>query len=281
MIGPVKLSEIKSLTPLKASVIRLTELMADTNTPIEEFIKVIKFDQALTIKILSWANSSWSSSHSEITDIKSAVLRVGGATIVNMCIGNHLAKSMQRSCTGYELGENQLWRHSVAAALAVENMVNFSKQTIPAAAFTATLLHDIGKLILNRHIGNKDMNGRLKHMMNQDHMSYIEAEQTALNTNHALIGSAVANEWKLPNLFEAAIANHHDPDQQESLLLDAVHIGNAIAKLIGEGLGIEAMNLNVSSLSAERLGLTNQDIQALCVKTTIALEETESLWKLS
>lgn len=281
MIGPVTASEIKSLAPLQTSIIRLTELMADPNTAIDEFIKVIKLDQALTLKTLSWANSSWSGSQSEITDIKSAVVRVGGATIVNMCIGNHLSKSMFQACPGYELGEKALWRHSVAAALAVENMSAFSNQPLSPAAFTATLLHDIGKVILNRHIGNKEMNGRLKYMMDQDHMSYIEAEQSALNTNHALIGSAVANEWKLPSLFEEAIANHHTPDQLDSRLLDAVHIGNAIAKLIGEGLGIEAMNLNVSDLAAERLGLSNQAIQALCVKTTLELEETESLWKIN
>lgn len=281
MLGPVKLSEIKSMPPLKTSLIRLAELITTTDADIEDFINVIKFDPALTLTVLKWANSIWSQSHSKITDIQTAVIRVGAKTIVNLCLGNHLSKSMSQTFQGYELLENELWRHSTAASLAVENMTNYSKQPIPEGAFAAALIHDIGKIILNRYLKQNDLHIRLHQMMYNDGMSFIQAEQAALGTNHAIIGAELARQWKLPAMFEETIANHHNLNQHNSLLLDAVQVGNAIAKLIGRGLGIEALNLEIDSQSAERLGLTSQAIQACCIKTVIDLEETESLWNLN
>ncbi|MEW6516208.1 MAG: HDOD domain-containing protein [candidate division FCPU426 bacterium] len=279
MLGPIKPSEIQSLAPLPLSVVRLAELVSDPNSETDAFVGVIKFDQALTANVLRWANSAWSQSRTPIENVRDAVIRLGSENILKLAIGYHLMKPMKQGNRGYSLTENELWRHSVAAALAAESLSHFAKVPIPPAAFTGALIHDIGKLVLGRHLGTDNLKDAIQHAMEDKNLTYIQAEREITGTDHAEVGAAIAREWKIPEPLVKAIAFHHEPEREPDVVLDAVHIGNAVAKLVGQGLGTEQYRMEVSGHSAERLGLTEEAIQALCAEVVVSLEKTEKQWE--
>jgi putative nucleotidyltransferase with HDIG domain len=185
---------------------------------------------------------------------------------------------MRKSCTGYNLSENELWRHSVAAALASEHLQKFTSVPIPPSAFSAALMHDIGKLVLGRHLGHETLRTSILELMEKKNYTYLDAEREILKTDHAEVGAAIAREWNLPEVLENAIGGHHTPDLRPNPTLDVVHVANAVAKLAGQGLGIEEMNMQVSPNAAERLGIHAEQIQALCALVKVELENTENLW---
>lgn len=280
MLGSIKLSEIKNLTPLPVSVVRLAQIVSVPDSNLDDFYQVIEFDQALTANVLRWANSAWSQSRTPITSVKGAVIRLGTENILKLAIGYHLMGSMNESNQGYRLQEKELWRHSVAAALAAEHLPRFASRPIPPYSFAAALMHDIGKLIVGRHITSERL-GKIEALMSTGvGLTYIEAEKQVLGTDHAEIGAAIAREWKIPDMLVKAIEFHHAPDKSQEPVLDAVHIANAIAKLIGQGLGTEQFNMRVSMDSAKRLGLDEQNIQILCALVKDQLEDTEANWKI-
>ncbi len=278
MLGPVDLSEIKNLKPLPLSVIRLAELAANGNAEIGEFTRVIKFDQAVTAQVLRWANSAWSQSQNSITDLQTAIVRIGINALAKLVMSHHLNDPLSKPCPGYQLLENELWQHSVGAALVIEHLPQFLKIPVPPAAFAAALMHDLGKLVLGRHLGHEEMRTRLTHKMLNENIPYIAAERQILGTDHAEVGAAIAETWKLPKVLVTAIANHHNPDAQPDTVSDIVHIANAISKLIGLGLGIEGMNMEVSSKAAQRIGLASDQVQALCALVRFDLETTQNLF---
>jgi putative nucleotidyltransferase with HDIG domain len=274
----VDLSEIKNLKPLPLSVIRLAELAANGNAEIGEFTRVIKFDQAVTAQVLRWANSAWSQSQNSITDLQTAIVRIGINALAKLVMSHHLNDPLSKPCPGYQLLENELWQHSVGAALVIEHLPQFLKIPVPPAAFAAALMHDLGKLVLGRHLGHEEMRTRLTHKMLNENIPYIAAERQILGTDHAEVGAAIAETWKLPKVLVTAIANHHNPDAQPDTVSDIVHIANAISKLIGLGLGIEGMNMEVSSKAAQRIGLASDQVQALCALVRFDLETTQNLF---
>jgi putative nucleotidyltransferase with HDIG domain len=278
MLGPVKLSEISNLKPLPLSAVRLAELSANSNTEIGEFTRVIKYDQALTAQVLRWANSAWSQTQSNILDLHSAVVRLGTETLVKLVMSHHLMEPLSKSCPGYQLMENELWHHSVGAALVVEHLPRFVKPPVPPAAFASALLHDLGKLILGRHLGHEAIGQQITNKMLKENLTYIAAERELLGTDHAEVGAAIARTWKLPEVLVKAIANHHQPDLAPEPVTDIVHVANAISKLIGLGLGIEGMNMEVSSQAALRIGLKADQIQELCILVKTDLDSTQSLF---
>ena len=278
MIGPINLSEIAELAPMPASIGRLCTMMNQPDTTIAEISRLVELDQALTANTLKMANSAWSSAKSPIATVRQAVIRLGTARILGLALAQNIANKFKSPFEGYNLAEHELWRHSVAAALAAEIMNEFTNRHIPGVAFTGALLHDIGKLILARHI-DKQMLEKIHQMMSEDNATYLEAERALLKTDHAVVGGEIARHWQFPEQLVYAIEKHHDIDLNADPVYDAVHIANAIAKLIGEGLGSEQMNMRVSSEAHKRLGLNRTKVELICAKVQKELNYAESLYR--
>jgi len=278
MIGPIKPSEIKELAPLPASVVRLAKIVSDPGSALGEIRTVIEYDHSLTANVLRWANSAWSQSRTPIDSVAPAIVRLGAKNILKMAMAYHLKGPLSQSSAGYDLAENELWHHSLAAALTIEQMKRFTRKPIPSGAFAAALMHDIGKLILGRHLGMEGMKEKIRAQMESQGGTYVESERKVMGTDHAEVGAAIVAEWKLPEAMAVVIASHHAPDAASDSLLDAVHIGNVVAKLIGRGMGSEQMHLHVSSQAAERFDLDETRIQALCAVVNDQLEETLRSW---
>lgn len=277
MIGPVHPSEIDELAPMPGSLARLAAIVGDENADVAAIAKVIELDPALAADVLRLVNSAWSASAQPITSVRNAVVRLGGGRILELTIGRWVASRMGAPCGGYGLSEQELWRHAVAAALAAERLGAHAGRRIPGAAYTAALLHDIGKIVLNRHLGPEAL-GRMKALLQRNGATYLQCEREVLGTDHAEIGAAVGRHWELPEPLVHAIGNHHNPDGEGGPLLDAVHVANATAKLVGVGLGDEQMNMAASAAACERLGLSPGGLEALCADVAGDLAKTEELF---
>jgi putative nucleotidyltransferase with HDIG domain len=263
---------------MPASVAQLASIMGQGDSAdISEVSRIIELDEAMSANLLRMANSAMSGGRTTIQCIRDAVVRLGLAQILKLAVGRQIAGPMQDKCEGYEMAEHELWRHSVAAALAAEHMGDFAKESIPKFSFTAALMHDIGKLLLGRNLG-VELVAEIQSVIKEKKVTYIEAEQMTLGTNHAEVGGAIARYWKFPEELISAIELHHDPDPQPDPLMDAVHLANIVAKLIGVGLGAEAFHLAASSKAPGRLGISSAGLEALCVVVRDRLADEEKLY---
>jgi len=271
-------SEIQKLVPMPAAITQLSRVAFNPEVGVQDAARVIEFDQVLTANVLSWANSSWSAARSPILTVKDAVVRFGIENILKLAIGKRIAGSMKKPNPGYELGENELWRHSVAAALVAECLCDFTT-TVPRAAFTGALVHDIGKLLLGKYL-HPPILQELRDLIEKEQISYIEAEQRMLGTNHALVGAEIARFWNFPENLISVIQRHHEYEFPPDPLLDSVQIANAVTKLLGIGMGSEQMNIDIHSSVPERMGLSDTKIEQLCVAVSEKLAATEALWEI-
>jgi putative nucleotidyltransferase with HDIG domain len=185
---------------------------------------------------------------------------------------------MTRPCEGYHLAERELWRHSLAAVVAAGKMSSYTSTPVPASAFTAALLHDFGKLMLARY-HSPEVISRITALV-ENGKSYVEAERMVLGTDHAIVGGMAAKHWKFPQSLVNAIEFHHNPDADPDTLLDAVHVANIVAKILGIGLGSEQMNMEASANSSSRLGLSSASMEGLCAATLDELSQTEQLFEV-
>jgi putative nucleotidyltransferase with HDIG domain len=274
----IRPSEIKDLAPMPASVSQLLRLASDRSSSMADMSQVIEYDEALTANLLRLANSVWGGSRVPVMTVKDAVVRLGTAQILKLAVGQQIAAPMTDAIPGYQLAEHEHWRHSVASALAAEHLGRFLYKPIPGLPFTASLLHDIGKLVVGRHLGHKSI-GEIRLMMEEESVSFIKAEHEILGTDHAEVGASIARHWKFPDPLVAAIELHHDPDKNPNGLLDVVHTANIVAKLIGLGLGSEEMKFIPSAEAPKRLGLTVDQIQSVCLSVVMELDMAEKLYR--
>jgi len=171
------------LDPLPATVARLASLVVRPDWSLNEAAHLVEFDPALTGRLLRLANSAAMAGLSPVNTARDAIMRVGIGPALAFAAASGLRKQLKRALPEYGLTEGQLWRHSVASALAVEPIARRARTPVPPECFTAALLHDIGKIVLARFLSPDE----LKWLAEARDLggSSLQAEMEVLGVNHA------------------------------------------------------------------------------------------------
>jgi len=278
----MRLDEIKidtaTLAPLPATTVRLAQVLADENSSLDEAAKVISFDQGLAADVLRMSNSTFSASRRRIESVREAVLRIGGSRILEMLISRHIKGPMKRTLPQYGYSEDDLWRHSVASAVAAEGLSKIVKTSVSGVSYTAALLHDIGKLVMIRNFPEDEMR-QVFVSMQSDRISWAEAEKKVFGFSHGDVGARVAQAWKLPEAIENAIRFHNDPHNGYDLVTDTVRVANITARALGQGVGLEGMGIAVDEKIYERLGLADDGFDKLWLDAALRFQEVLDMYE--
>lgn len=227
------LQQAQDLAPLPASAARLAALVAQPNVPLKSVVDVVALDPALTARLMRVANSAASGSRMPVKSARDAVVRLGNATVLALAVAGAVGRHLKVSVPEYGLSEDQLWRHSVGTALGVERIAAVCGCPAPPEAFTAGLLHDLGKLIIARFVP-KPTFAKIFEARNAGR-TYFQAEREVLGTDHADLAARLAARWGLPEKIGHGVRYHHTPDAPEAagdLVADTV----ALANLLSRGL---------------------------------------------
>ncbi len=256
------ITSARDLEPLPASATRLATLMSQEDWKMTDILEVIAFDQALTPRILRMANSAASGSRSSIVNVRDAVVRLGPGSVLSLAIGTRVRDKMQKPLPQYGLREGQLWSHSVAAALAAEMAGAYCEVSIPKEAFAASLLHDIGKLLLARFLSPEVLQvlDQAQHLGGLDR---LRAESEVLEVHHGELGGIIAQNWGLPEGIVKGITHHHTPDEGNHIVCDVVHLANVVAKNIEENASAPSDRVLLPG-PKERLRIADEKFEKLC-----------------
>jgi putative nucleotidyltransferase with HDIG domain len=273
----IDVSQISRLAPMSNTAVRLVKLGTGLELDMNEVVAIVEYDGALTANLLRWANSAWSGAQKPIVSVREAVVRLGWETLLKVAVGHCVAAPMRKQLPEYALAEEELWDHGMVSALTVECLqAKHGLVTIPIA-FTAALLHDIGKLLLAQYLSEAKL-GKIYHIIKNEKLTYFEAEQRVLGTNHAQVGGDIARFWKFPETLVSAIEHHHETFRGPNQVLDMIQVANGVSKIIGIGLGTEQMNMQTSVQVLRRLGLDFAALESVCVDVKDRLAEEKGRW---
>jgi len=256
---------VKHLPPAPHSALRLVSLLGRAGAANDEIIQVLKCDNVLTAKLLSACNSSWLGLEEPVGSVDEAVLMLGHGQILQMVLNIAFGTTMSVALPLYASEAKVLWRHSLLSAAGAEAILNLNENfgAEPAIGFTAGLLHDFGKLVLNEVLAVQvqfEIRARLK----ETACSRAEAELAVVGTDHAEVGAFLLESWKLPDTIVEAVANHHRPAVVPAPRLSAViTLANAVAHQAETNLeGVPTLNEHENT-AAQALSFSDERIQML------------------
>ena len=218
------LSRIHKLPSLPAVVMELLASMAQDDVDIDVLAKKIAQDQALTAKTLRLANSSFYGMAHQITTIQEAISILGFRTVRSLVTTAALIGTFAGNSNG-KFNATPFWRHSIAAAVCARELASQRKLN-PEYAYTAGLLHDIGRLVLVTQFQDNyeaTMTYRLQH-----DCQLFDAEHAVLGIDHAAVGHALTQHWKFPEAIQRAIACHHSPEIHDTAPLTLVVLASDV-----------------------------------------------------
>lgn len=250
--------QAQEMRPLPASAVRMAALINSPTVDLNEVADVVAYDQALTMRLLRAVNSATTAGSSRVTHAVEAVFRLGTARVVALAIAASVRDPFQRDVSAYGLGEGQLWRHSVATAVVAEVLCERSPLDLPGDTFTAALLHDVGKLVMGRHMTKEDLDW-LHRAKTEGGLNALDAERQVLGVHHGELGGIVAQHWQLPERVILGVIHHHTPADGFDLVCDAVCLANQVANHIDGGTPLVLPPED----SMERLEVNEVSVKAL------------------
>ncbi|MDR7856889.1 HDOD domain-containing protein [Tissierella sp.] len=268
-----KVDDMKVLPQIINEIIALTD---DPNSTIQDMEKAILQDQVLTTKILRLANSAYYGYARNISTISRAAVLLGFQAIKSLALASTVRTYLSDELKGYSLEKNELWTQSQTCAIVSRLIAKKVKYTNPEEAYVAGLLRDIGKTILNQHM-EKEYSQVLTRV-EEDNVSFLDAEREVFGFNHAEIGEKVAEKWNLPESLVDAIGHHHTPELAtiNPLLVSIVHIADAITMMMGVGLGLDGLAYNLSPMAIDTINLDEAQLHDIISHVTDLVTDQDS-----
>jgi putative nucleotidyltransferase with HDIG domain len=267
------IEKINTVVTLPAAASEVARLIQDENVSISEVAKTIEYDPGLTSNLLRLVNSAEICGIKEISSIRNAVVRLGMVRLFHLVVVSAISPIVQKPVKGYDLSAGELWNHSIAVAIGVDKLAQSLKINTPDYAFTAGLLHDVGKIVLGTFV-EVDVEPILK-ISFEEGIPFDQAEERVFGINHAEVGAVLLEKWGLPADIVSVTRWHHDIDScsGEKTVAELVHVSDGISIMFGVGVRRDGLNYYLSRDVISRLSIKNNIIETVACQTMSSLED--------
>jgi HD-like signal output (HDOD) protein len=233
---------------------RLVEVINHPRGGAHDLADVIRQDTALTGRLLKLVNSAFFSFPKKIETISQAVGIVGTSQLRDLALATSITE-LFREVPPHLVDVDGFWRHSLACGVAARVLASMRTESNVERFFVAGILHDIGRLVLFMRVP-EESNAVIARARACGAMLY-ETERDMLGFDHARVGGALMDHWKMPESLKEAVRFHHEPLKAVRFPLDVaiVHVADILANALQLGSSGERFIPPLSAHAWTALGL--------------------------
>jgi len=277
------IAKVKNLPAVSQAALKLVTLLDQPAVSNEDVVTALKYDDVLTAKLLRACNSPYFGFDEQVSSVEQAVMILGHQQILHMVLSLAFGGAMSTHLPGYAIEAKELWFHSLSTAVAAEHLARsgLPVEVEPPVAFTAGLLHDIGKLALHQVLDTGTQTA-IRDCIIQQRLPRNVAEREILGTDHCEVGARLLETWRLPAEIVEAVAHHHSPvGTPEPKLSAVIHVSNCVVHLIGSTLGWECYAVIADAGANQALGITPEKLECLMISVHDSARQVEHFMKLA
>ncbi|MGA1196692.1 MAG: HDOD domain-containing protein, partial [Candidatus Latescibacterota bacterium] len=202
-----RVKSIEGLPSFPSTHAEILKLAKSDDASSDDIADKLQLDPGLLATMFKLVNSSAYGFNKQVKDLSLAVTLLGLEEIANLVLAAQVFDKLGNYDDGAGLDLKEFWRHSVGTAF-VARAVARKLNTEVESAFLAGMMHDLGKIILDRYFG--DYYKAVFDVIGGEDITILQAEKEILGVTHAAVGGQLAEEWKFPKNYLNAIAYHHD-----------------------------------------------------------------------
>ena len=250
---------ITRVASLPAVYIKLNEAIGNPLSSSRDLERIVSEDAALTARLLRIANSALYGFPSRIETISHAITVLGFQQLHDLTLGCSVV-SIFRDVSPDLVDMESFWRHSVACGVAARILASFRREPNAERYLVAGLLHDIGRLIL--FLERPELARQALYAARERGELLYRMERELFGFDHADVGAALLQAWRVPVRLAEAVRYHHAPQRAGDSMLDAsvVHLADIVANAMGYGSSGERY---VPPLHAESLRLVGLPVSII------------------
>lgn len=215
---------IAKMPSLSTTVVKVLETCNDPRASANDLKRVISLDPVLTGRVLKLINSAYFALGRPITSLTRAIIMLGVNSVKNLALSFAILKNMRSNGSCKAFTTDEFWLHCLGVGVVAKSLAA-AKGLSPAEQeeyFVAGLLHDLGKLPLNKQFPEEYFQVCLSSgkARNPFHLS----EDKLLGIDHCKVGAMIAQKWRLGVSLAETLAHHHRLDDATENCRDLVSI---------------------------------------------------------
>ena len=210
---------------------RLKQLLCDNNSSMHEIVALIRLDPGIVARVLQLANSAYFSKGVRCYTVDEAVQRVGYGHVYELVSYAVASQVLVRPLEVYGIEADDLWKMSVAGALAAELLAERTGQD-RNVAYTVGLLHCVGMVAIDEWALRNARGLRLS--IGTFPQEATKAERATLGFTQAEAGGALLRHWGFPSTIFEPVRWQYSPrasgsrERMATLLLAAKWLRNTV-----------------------------------------------------
>lgn len=271
------INQFREIRTLPHIVARLTQLVNDQESTLQDFEAVIRLDPALVARLLTLINSAWFGLKRRVDSISRAVVLLGTRNLRNIAITDAVQGMLNHRAGSGQFSPMRLWLHSAASGICGKMIAERIFAINGDDAYLCGLLHDIG-LIVELETSESLFFALIERLVDGG-PNIIELEQELFATDHSEIGALLAREWRIAEPVVAAIANHHRtdlavvPQSPAGILQMSEYLGQQLGYGVKEGLPA-----SLAPELATHIQASVEEYQAVAEDLPAEMERTRQLY---
>jgi len=205
-----RIARIRDLPTLSGSLQRLVEILHDEVASPEELEGLIRYDQALSARILRVANSTYYGMRGKVPTLSKAMIVMGFEQVKSLCLCA-LLMDMCSQQDSIEPGERErLWKHSFATARVASEMARARPWVSPEKAYILGFFHDLGRVAMAFSLQD---HYRAIWKLSRGGKTPLWSAELQYGITHTVVGRWLATRWNLPEVFQVVMEFHHYPEK--------------------------------------------------------------------
>jgi putative nucleotidyltransferase with HDIG domain len=246
---------IKRVRPIPQIVLKIIRMIRNASISLKDISEELRKDQVLSAKVIRLCNTAFFSIGQEIDAIDRALVFLGEKQFLQLIISSSMEDIFPESDKGYSLCKGGIYKHALGTALVSEILAEFAGNVPSDIAYTAGLLHDIGKVVLDQIMASAYP--LFYRRTQEEGMKLTAVEREEFGIDHSEAGGRLGEEWSLPEILIDAIRHHHNPEAAtvDPRLSHVVYLADLIMSLFFAGLELERLNTHELAMRLEAVGI--------------------------
>lgn len=233
---------------------RLARAVQQESTTAEELEQIVLLDPGLAGATLRLANSAYFTQRSPADTVGEAIMRLGFREIYKLAASTLASRWLTYQVDGYGWEAGDFCRHSLVVAVAAESLAAESGRVDKELAYTAGLIHDLGKLAVAYTCGAWFPAIRARQQAQA--CAWWQAEEAVLGYHQKVVGARLLEEWRFPPVLVEVVRHAERPSaapEEHRTLLAHVHAARFVATSMGPGVAEDGFlfDLDAELLLAE------------------------------
>ncbi|MGA6926406.1 MAG: HDOD domain-containing protein [Desulfosarcina sp.] len=254
---------IDAIRPIPQVALKVLRIVSDGSYDIDRIAAEVKKDQVISARTIQLCNSAMFTKRREVVSLDHALVFLGQDLFVKLVISAAVHSYYSQCGNGYSLCKGGLYHHAVGTAMTAEKIAGLTEKAAPGVAYTAGLLHDIGKVVLDQYVTTAYP--MLYREFQNRQSEIIDVENRILGMDHTRVGELLAQKWSLPQILSDVIRFHHRPEEapNQSELTTIVYLADLLMSRFHAGLELERLGTERLADHLARLDLSTSQFNQL------------------